>query len=86
MYLHKFLKYKYKYKLIGGKKLTPSEKKKFMEIKSKAKVYAPEKYFTGLSYSERLKRLKKIKKNRYSDSKNPKSYTKWETDFKNGKS
>ena len=51
----------------------------------KTKVYAPKTYFNGLSSEQKKKRLKRIIKGSKSDHKDPKSYKKFETDYKDGK-
>jgi hypothetical protein len=50
-------------------------------------VYAPRKYFEGLSPAEKVKRLKTIKKGTKSDFRDPKAYVKFDTDYikKDGK-
>ena len=49
------------------------------------KVYAPESYFEGLDKKERKTRLKRIKKGSKMDSRNPKAYKKFTTDYRQGK-
>ena len=48
-------------------------------------VYAPEKYFSGLTKKERKKRLARIKEGSKSDPDDPRAYRDFETDFRDGK-
>lgn len=55
------------------------------DILDNADVYAPDKYFEGLSAEETKKRLARIKEGTKSDSDDPNAYRPFETDFRNGK-
>ena len=55
------------------------------KILDNADVYAPDKYFDGLSAEETKKRLKRIEEGSKSDYKDPDAYRPFETDFRDGK-
>ena len=69
----------------GGRKISDSEKNKINKLLDDSKIYAPKSYFEGLSFDEAQKRLKRIEVGSKSDHKDPDSYSKFETDFRNGK-
>ena len=51
-----------------------------MMSKSKRMVYAPRRYFTGLTPRERKQRLERIREGHKSDSRDPKAYRPFPTD------
>lgn len=63
------------------------DRAEFIKIAKKAKkmgVYAPEKYFHGLSYQEGLKRLDRMHDGVISKSNNPDAYSPFMTDYRDG--
>lgn len=73
-------------KYIGGNSIiSKEEKNKINKLLDNSKIYAPKSYFEGLSFDEAQKRLKRIEVGSKSDHKDPDSYSKFETDFRNGK-
>ena len=69
----------------GGRiKKSKSDLEKQFQEESKH-IYAPDKYFKGLSIEEKLKRLKRIKEGTQTDSKDKDAYRDFKTDFRHGK-
>lgn len=66
----------------GG--VNEEEKKKVKNFLKKSDIYAPYKYFEGLTLQEAKQRYKRIKKGSKTDSKDLNSYKPFKTDFRNG--
>jgi len=69
----------------GGNKISNDEKNEIDKLLKNATIYAPKKYFEGLTLDKVKERLKRMKKGVDSDHKRSDSYTKFKTDFKNGR-
>lgn len=64
--------------------LTPEEFNKISEQAKHLGVYAPKKYFKGLTYPEAKDRLLRMKKGVKSDSSDPEAYRPFKTDYRKG--
>lgn len=69
----------------GNKSNKKSHEKEIKQFLKKSDVYAPYKYFKGLTLQEAKKRHNRIKKGIKSNSKNINSYKSFKTDFRNNK-